>query len=157
MLSIGDTLHQREAADAPLCSWGKCVSDALRVAGGRGAECERVISAPMCYLKGGKGQKISSAFLMSLRWELMCNPPSVPVLGGGHPGHCPPGLSPTASLGHCWLGGSRKVCLSCVPESGGAGVVAPCSTLVLVEGKVRRAKVAPQHVPITGACKPGSG
>lgn len=151
MLSIGDTLHQRKAADAPLCSWGKCVSDALRVAGGRGAECETVISAPMCYLKGGEGQRISSAFLMSLRWESMCNPPSVPVLGGGHPGHCP--------QQRLWVtaGSVAAERSELCPQVRGAGVVAPCSTLVLVEGEVRRAKVTPQHVPIPSACKPGWG
>lgn len=73
MLSIGDTLHQRKAADVLLGSGGKYHSNALHVAGGRGNWVWKSPFLPNVIFnnKGGEALKISLAFLMALRWELM--------------------------------------------------------------------------------------
>ena len=71
MLSIGDKLHRRKAANALLGSQGKCISK--HVARGPGNWVWKSDCLPNVILKDKRreAQKISLAFLMALRWELM--------------------------------------------------------------------------------------
>lgn len=73
VLSIGDTLHQRKAANVLLSSRGKCISNALHVARGPGNWVWKSDFLPSMILKdkGGEAQEISLAFWMALRRELM--------------------------------------------------------------------------------------